>query len=229
MYYALMIDIYLDGADLNAMREGRKNPLVKGFTTNPALIRAAGVTDYETFCREALEIVDGLPISFEVFSDEWDDMERQARKIASWGRNVNVKIPVTNTRGESAAPLVRKLSDSGIMCNVTAVFTQEQIEYLINMNVIISVFAGRIADTGVDPIFLDGAGRQVNGKPKFLWASSREVLNIYQAARSRYDIITVTPDLLKKYEQLKNKDLTEFSLDTVKMFYNDAQKAGYIL
>src|ERR1700721_2927357 len=115
-----MIDIYLDGANLDTMREGRKNPLVKGFTTNPALIRSAGVTDYESFCKQALEIADGLPISFEVFSDEWDDMERQARKIASWGSNVNVKIPVTNTKGESAVPLVRSLSDSGIMCNVTA-------------------------------------------------------------------------------------------------------------
>lgn len=211
------------------MREGRKNPLVKGFTTNPTILANAGVKDYETFAKDALQIVEGLPISFEVFSDEWDEMERQARKIASWGSNVNVKIPVTNTRGESAAPLVRKLSDIGIVCNVTAVMTQEQIECFIDMSVIISVFAGRIADTGIDPIFLDGAGRQVNGKPKFLWASPREVLNIYQADKACYDIITVTPDLLKKYEQLKGKDLTEFSLDTVKMFYNDAAKAGYEL
>ena len=224
-----MIDIYCDCGNLEQMREARKNPLVKGFTTNPSILRSAGVTDYEKFAREALEAVDGLPISFEVFSDEWDDMERQARKIASWGSNVNVKIPITNTKGESAAPLVRKLSDSGIVCNVTAVMTQEQIERFIDMNIIISVFAGRIADTGVDPDFLDGAGRQVNNKPKFLWASSREVLNIYQAEEACYDIITVTPDLLAKYEKLKGKDLTEYSLETCKMFYDDAKKAGFVL
>lgn len=229
-----MIDIYLDGANLDAMREGRKNPLVKGFTTNPSLARAAGVTDYETFCKEALAIADGLPISFEVFSDEWDDMERQARLIASWGGNVNVKIPVTNTKGESAAPLVRKLSDSGILCNVTAIFTGAQVENIlekINRNdpVILSVFCGRIADTGVVPQRLSPFYTSGLRKIKYLWASSREVLNITHAEEQGFDIITVTSDLLKKYEQLKNKDLTEFSLDTVKMFYNDAQKAGYKL
>ena len=230
-----MIDIYLDGANLEAMRTGRQNPLVKGFTTNPSLARSAGVTDYEAFCKEALEIVDGLPISFEVFSDEWDEMERQARKIASWGSNVNVKIPVTNTKGESSAPLVRKLSDSGIVCNVTAIFTLEQLTSIssaVNRNdpIIYSVFAGRIADSGIDPTGIASSKFYYRGeKSKLLWASSREVLNIYQAEKCGCNIITVTPDLLKKYEQLKGKDLKEFSLDTVKMFYNDAQKAGYTL
>ncbi len=229
-----MIDIFLDGANLDAMRIGRQNPLVKGFTTNPSICRAAGVTDYEQFCREALEIADGLPISFEVFSDEWDEMERQARKIASWGSNVNVKIPVTNTNGESAAPLVRKLSDSGIVCNVTAVFTQEQVATLLaavnpNDEMIVSVFVGRISDTGERPKLWYNYGFNENKKIKKLWASPREVLNIYEANDCRFDIITITPDLLKKYEQLKGKDLTKFSLDTVKMFHDDALKAGYTL
>ena len=232
-----MIDIYFDGADLNAMRDGRKNSLVKGFTTNPSICCAAGVTDYEAFCKEALVIADGLPISFEVFSDEWDEMERQARKIASWGSNVNVKIPVTNTKGESAAKLVRKLSDDGIICNVTAVFTQEQLYDILNHinkndEIIISIFAGRIADTFIAPRNLISTIMQMTcglTRPQFLWASTREVLNIKQAEKCGCDIITVTPDLLKKYESLKDKNLTEYSLDTVKMFYNDAQKAGYTL
>ena len=150
-----MIDIYLDCADLAQMKEGRKNPLVKGFTTNPTLMRTAGVTDYEAFAKEALQIVEGLPISFEVFSDEWDEMEKQARKIASWGKNVNVKIPITNTKGESAAPLVAKLSVNNITCNVTAILTKQQalslaeqtihyIEGRGNPNIIISIFCGRI-------------------------------------------------------------------------------------
>ena len=230
-----MIDIYLDCADLNAMREAVKNPLVKGVTTNPSLMRAAGVTDYERFAKQALEIVNGLPISFEVFSDKWDEMERQARKIASWGKNVNVKIPITNTKRESAAPLVRKLSDSGILCNVTGVFTKEQVDeimYTMNRNdpVIISVFVGRMADSGFVPdSSLGAACFRWPEKVRFLWASTREVLNIYQAQVTGWDIITVSPELLKKYEQLKGKDLTEYSLETVTQFYNDAQKAGYTL
>lgn len=227
-----MIDIYLDCADLDGIRAGRANPLVKGFTTNPSLLRAAGVTDYEAFAKDALQIVDGLPISFEVFADDMPEMERQARKIASWGSNVNVKIPVTNTKGESMAPLVRKLLDSGIMCNVTAVFTMQQISSIVNfvnpekIPVILSMFCGRIADSGIEPPVIQTPR---SSTIKFLWASSREVLNIYQALKYNYDIITVTPDLLAKYEKLKGKDLNEFSLDTVKMFYNDAQKAGYVL
>ncbi len=230
-----MTDIYLDCANLEQMREGRKNPLVRGFTTNPTLMRQAGVTDYEAFAKEALQIVEGLPISFEVFSDKWDEMERQARKIASWGSNVNVKIPVTNTKGESAAPLVKRLSNDGIVCNVTAVFTNQQVAEIMDaifpsQDAIISIFAGRIADTGVEPRLQSAICLvEDNSYVKILWASCREVLNIYQAEEQGCHIITVTPDLLAKYEKFKGKDLAEFSLDTVKMFYNDAQKAEYNL
>lgn len=241
-----MVEIYLDGANLDAMREGRKNPLVKGFTTNPTLLRQAGVTDYERFAKDALQVVEGLPISFEVFSDEWDDMERQARKIASWGSNVNVKVPVTNTKGESAAPLVRKLSDSGISVNVTAVFTQAQINDLsrtlrrddkmqCDNKIIISYFAGRVGDAGCDPVYNFYAMFShfkicaTRFWAKTLWASPRQVLDIYLAEKCGADIITVTPDLLKKYEQLKGKDLTEFSRETCRMFYDDAVKANYQL
>ncbi len=226
-----MIDIFVDTASLDDLRIAVKNPLVKGATTNPTLMRASGVTDYEAFAREAIEIMNGLPISLEVFSDDFVDMEKQARLIASWGKNVNVKIPVTNTKGESAAPLVRKLSDDGIVCNVTAVFTIKQIDELknsVNENTIISIFAGRIADAGLNPCQnIQYARRYLKGR--ILWASPREIFNIYEATVNGCHIITVTPDLLKKYESLKGKDLTEFSLDTVRMFYNDAQKAGYKL
>lgn len=227
-----MTDIYLDGADLNLMRAWRKNPLVRGFTTNPSICFAAGIADYKKFCYQAIEIAEGLPISFEVFSDEWDDMERQARKIASWGSNVNVKIPVTNTKGESAVPLVKKLSDDGITCNVTAVFTEAQVEEISKSmkDGIISIFAGRIADAGGDAeSVIANAVIDTDPPVKILWASCREVFNIYQAKMHGCHIITVTPDILKKYEQLKDKDMTEFSLDTVKMFYQDAKKAGYTL
>jgi transaldolase len=233
-----MIDIYLDSANLDDMREGRKNPLVKGFTTNPSILRKAGVTDYEAFAKDALQVVEGLPISFEVFSDEWDEMERQARKIASWGSNVNVKIPITNTKGDSAAKLVRKLSDDGIVCNVTAVFTIDQMNNIIPLlktSSIISIFIGRIMDTGrplygSSQVIFDASyiAKRYEGI-KILWASSREVFNMYQAEQYKFDIITVTPDLLAKYEKFKGKDLAELSLDTCKMFYNDAQQAGYKL
>lgn len=230
-----MIDIYLDGADLNAMRIGRQNPLVKGFTTNPALMRSAGVTDYEAFCKEALEIVEGLPISFEVFSDEWDEMERQARLIASWGSNVYVKIPISDTKGESAVPLIQKLSYGGIKCNVTAVFTLKQVRQTLarlnpDCDAIVSIFAGRIADTGRNPKgYMRAAFFHHYPKWKVLWASPRQVLDIYTAEKCGCHIITITPELLTKYEKFKHKDLTEFSLQTVKMFFNDAQKAGYKL
>ena len=232
-----MIDIYCDCANLDVMREMKKNPLIRGWTTNPTLIRAAGVTNYEKFCKEALEIADGLPISFEVFSDDFKDMMRQARKIASWGKNANVKIPVSNTKGYFTMYMVRDLSDEGIVCNVTAVTNQGHAWEIISAanpdnEMIISVFAGRIADTGVDPVPVMGNilyMLKLRPKIKILWASPREVLNIYQAEQCGCHIITVTPDLLKKYEQLKGKDLTEFSLETCKMFHDDAQKAGYVL
>jgi transaldolase len=234
-----MTDIYLDCADLAQMKEWRRNPLVRGFTTNPTLIRAAGVTDYESFCKDALQAVEGLPISFEVLSDNFAEMERQARKLASFGPNVNVKIPVTSTKGESAAPLVRRLGDDGIVCNVTAICETEQLTYLIyqieksiKCEIVFSIFAGRIADTGRDPGPYIHNGMTYSMRiptAKVLWASPRQVLDIYYAVFEQCHIITVTPGLLKKYEALKGKDLNEFSLDTVKMFYNDAQKAGYVL
>jgi len=230
------IHIYADGADLNSIRQSKKNPLIKGFTTNPTLMRQAGVTDYEAFAKEALEIVDGAPLSLEVFSDDFAEMESQAREIAGWGANVNVKIPVTNTKGESAEKLVKSLSDDGIICNVTAMFTIPQVEDIVQAlnpkcEAIISVFAGRIADTGVDPMKLMRETVNIakaRPKAKVLWASPREALNIVQANETGCHIITVTPDLLKKVASF-NKDLNQFSLETVKMFYNDAQASGYRL
>lgn len=230
-----MIDIYIDCANLEQMREAVKNPIVKGFTTNPTLMATGGVKDYEAFAKDALQIVDGLPISFEVFADELDEMEKQARKIASWGSNVNVKIPVTNTKGESSENLIVKLTNDEIKCNVTAIFGVDQaIDALLGINTpgcIISIFAGRMADTGIDPSddIKIIVGAALWSETKVLWASSREVLNIYQADMCCCDIITVTPDLLAKYESFRGKDFTEFSLDTVKMFYEDAQKSGFTL
>ena len=232
----LAINIYADGADLESIKQSKKNPLVKGFTTNPTLMRQAGVKDYETFAKAALEVVEGAPLSLEVFSDDFVEMEWQARKIASWGKNVNVKIPVTNTKGESAAKLVKSLSDDGIICNVTAIFTLEQTQEIVdalnaNTGAIISIFAGRIADTGLDPIpLMRDAAKICAAKPKsqLLWASPREVLNVVQADETGCKIITVTPDLLKKVSSF-GKDLTQFSRETVQMFYNDAKASGYAL
>lgn len=232
----LQVSIYADGADLESIRQSRKNPLIKGFTTNPTLMRQAGVTDYEAFAKEALAIVGDLPLSLEVFSDEFPEMERQARKIASWGKNVNVKIPVTNTKGESSAALVKSLSADGIICNVTALFTLEQVEEIVEAlhpatEAIISVFAGRIADSGIDPMpLMKEAVRIAKARPKarVLWASPREALNIIQADEAGCGIITVTPDLLKKTASF-GKDLNQFSMETVQMFYNDAAKSGYSL
>ncbi len=230
------ISIYADGADLNSIRQSKLNPLVKGFTTNPTLMRQAGVTDYETFAKQALEIVEGAPLSLEVFSDDFEEMEWQARKIAGWGKNVNVKIPVTNTKGQSAEALVKSLSDDGIICNVTALFTLDQVEDIVHalnpeVEAIISVFAGRVADTGVDPMpLMRESVRIAKSKPKarVLWASPREALNIVQANDAGCGIITVTPDLLKKISSF-NKDLHQFSMETVQMFYNDAKSSGYTL
>ena len=231
-------DIFLDCANLEQMREGRKNPLVKGFTTNPTLMAQAGITDYEVFALDALEIVDGLPISFEVFSDEWDDMERQARKIAGWGGNVNVKIPISDTKGNSSVNLIRKLSDENIKCNVTAVLTLAQVEAITDVlnadcDAIISIFAGRIADAGIDPLATVKIAVDVYSKrkpkTKILWASPRQSFDICRASGVGCHIITVTPDLLKKRESSYGKDLTQFSLETCQMFYNDAAKAGYKL
>lgn len=228
-----MIEIYADTANLESLKQAKANPLVKGFTTNPTLMASAGISDYEDFAHRAIDIVEGLPISFEVFSDDLQEMERQARKIASWGSNINVKIPITNTKGQSCAPLVRKLADSGIRCNVTAIFTQQQIDAVmaeINHNdyVILSIFAGRIADTSISPNTLFSQNRHIRNAI-LLWASPREVFNIVQADAAGAHIITVSPDLLKKHTEFYHKNLVEYSLDTVKMFYNDAKKSGFTL
>jgi len=232
----LHIKIFADGAEKASIMELAKNPLIKGFTTNPTLMRKAGITDYEGFAKEVLAEIKDKPISFEVFSDEFDEMERQARLIASWASNIYVKIPITNTRKEPSYELIRKLSADGIKLNVTAIFSLSQVRQTrdalrADVPAIISVFAGRIADTGVDPLpLMKEAKALIAGNPNFelLWASPRELLNIYHAEEAGSDIITVTPDVLKKSANI-GLDLEEFSLQTVKMFYDDGQKAGYML
>ena len=232
----LRIHLYSDGADVRDMVAARAAGLVKGFTTNPTLMRKSGISDYESFARDALKAVSGMPISFEVFADEFEEMERQAKLIATWGEGVFVKIPITNTRGESAVPLIRRLSEGGVKLNVTAILTLQQVKEVVdaldaNVPAIVSVFAGRIADTGRDPVPLMKEARAiVDAKPKaqLLWASPRELLNIIQADECGCHIITVTPDILKKLAMV-GKSLDELSLDTVKMFYQDAAAAGFKL
>lgn len=230
------IAIYADGADVRDMMAARDAGLVKGFTTNPTLMRKSGVSDYARFAREALDATGGMPISFEVFADEFDEMERQAKLIATWGDSVYVKIPITNTRGESSIPLIRRLSAAGVKLNITAILTLDQVREVTEAldpgtPAIVSVFAGRIADTGVDPVpLMREAAGIVAAKPKaeLLWASPRELLNIFQADEVGCHIITVTSDILKKLAMV-GKPLDELSLDTVKMFYNDASAAGFQL
>lgn len=230
----LRVKIFADGADLDHIRALKANPMIKGFTTNPTLMRAAGICDYEAFSRQVLEIVDDAPISFEVFADDLDEMEAQARIIAGWGENVFVKIPVTNSVGVSCAPLVRRLADTGVQVNVTAVFSLRQVEQItdalsIDVAANVSVFAGRIADTGIDPIpHMREAVSMISAKPKseLIWASPRELLNLFHADEAGCHIITVTPDILKKMASI-GEDLETFSLKTVQMFYNDATSAGY--
>jgi len=230
----LNIKIIADGADLKGIRTMYANPLIKGFTTNPTLMRKAGIEDYETFARSVLEVVPDRPVSFEVFADDMDEMEAQARVIAAWGDNVNVKIPVTNTKGEFCGELIRRLSGSGVVVNVTAIMTLDQVEQVVdcldeNTAAIVSVFAGRIADTGRDPLpVMTDSVKALARKPKaeLIWASPRELLNIFHADSTGCHIITVTNDVLGKLANI-GKDLDEFSLDTVKMFYTDASNAGY--
>lgn len=232
----LKIKIFADGADLKSIRALYAQPFVKGFTTNPTLMRQAGIINYKSFALEVLQIVKDRPVSFEVFADDIQGMEAQAFEIASWGKNVNVKIPITNTKGESTAPLVKRLSAKGVICNVTAMFTLEQVKDIVDIlspdtPAILSIFAGRIADTGMDPVpLMQEAVRIASAKPKaeILWASPRELLNIFQANEVGCHIITVTPDVLKKLAGV-GKDLTTFSLETVSMFYNDAKSAGYTI
>ena len=236
MTHGLKIDLYADGADVREMIAARDSGIVKGFTTNPTLMRKSGVNDYEKFAREALAAVGDLPISFEVFADEFDEMERQARQIATWGGGVFVKIPITNTRRESSVDLIRRLSAAGVKLNITAILTLDQVRGVVEAvdagtPAIVSVFAGRIADTGRDPVpLMTEAVQMVQKRPRaqLLWASPRELLNIFQADACGCHIITVTPDILKKLAMV-GKPLEDLSLDTVKMFYNDASSAGFRL
>lgn len=232
----LKVKIFTDGADRTSMFEMNEKPWVAGFTTNPTLMRKVGITDYEAFAKDVLAHIKDKPISFEVFADEFNEMERQAKKIVGWGENIYVKIPVTNTKGEPSLDLISRLSGDGVKLNVTAVFTLEQVRRIVSAFSgttpgIISVFAGRIADTGRDPIpLMKEAKAALSGKPhlELLWASPRELLNIFHAEEAGTDIITVTPDVLKKLSKI-GFSLDEFSLETVKMFYNDAKEAGYEL
>jgi transaldolase len=233
---ALQVKIFADGAEKAGMLEMAADPMIAGLTTNPTLMRKAGISDYKAFAKDILaEIVD-KPISLEVFSDEFDDMERQALDIASWGDNVYVKIPITNTKGASSAPLVERLSAQGVKVNVTAMMTLAQVQSVVpglakGPGSYVSVFAGRVADSGVDPVpVMRSVVEYLKAYPmvELIWASPREVLNIKQADEVGCHIITVTNDLIKKMKTF-GKDLDEFSLDTVKMFYNDAQAAGYRL
>lgn len=232
----LSVKIFADGADKQSILDLCQLDYVHGFTTNPTLMRKAGVTDYEAFARDLLDNIHDKPISFEVFSDEFEEMERQALRISQWGQNVYVKIPVTNTKGKFSGPIIRSLSQAGVNLNVTAILTLDQVREVVNLledgsPSIVSVFAGRIADTGRDPMpIMRDAKDIVSQAPgaELLWASCRELLNIFQADEAGCDIITVTHDILRKLP-IVGHDLTEFSLDTVKMFYQDAQKAGYQL
>jgi len=232
----LKVKVFADGADVKGMVEMYGKPFIKGFTTNPTLMRKVGISDYRGFAREVLAAIPDRPISFEVFSDEFAEMERQAREIASWGKNVNVKIPVTNTRGEPAYALIRTLAASGIQLNVTAVFTLEQVRDVVaqldpRTPAYVSVFAGRIADTGRDPMPLMAAARalvHLLPRAELIWASPRELLNVFHAEAVGCDIITVTNDVLAKLTNV-GKDLAQFSLETVRMFHDDAAKAGFKL
>jgi transaldolase len=232
----LKVKIFADGADKNGMLEMYAKPFIKGLTTNPTLMRKAGITDYKAFARDILQAIPDRPISLEVFSDDFADMERQALEIASWGDNVYVKIPVTNTRREPAYELIRKLAKRKVKLNVTALLTLDQVRDVVmalNPEVpsCVSVFAGRIADTGRDPLPIMAAAVELlklNPKAELIWASPRELLNIFHADQIGCHIITVTNDILKKLP-LVGTDLADYSLDTVKMFYNDAQAAGFKL
>jgi transaldolase len=233
----LPIKIFADGADREGIIDLYKKPYIKGLTTNPTLMKKVGITDYEAFAKAVLEVVTDKPISFEVFSDDFPDMRRQALKIRDWQENVYVKIPITNTKRESALPLIKELAAEGVKLNVTAVLTRTQVQGVaeaLNPQVasVVSVFAGRIADTGVDPLPIMRDSLDLlrsNAKSELLWASVREVLNIFQAASSGCHIVTVTHDILAKAGKLGGMNLDDLSLDTVVMFYKDALAAGYKL
>jgi transaldolase len=233
----LNIKIFADGADKKGMLELNANPLITGMTTNPTLMRKAGLTDFEAFARDILQGITAKPLSLEVFSDEFPEMKRQALKINGWAKNVYVKIPITNTRNESSLPLIKELANEGVKLNVTAILTLKQVEGVANslnpkLPSIVSVFAGRIADTGVDPVAIMTESKTIlkNLPPaELLWASVREVLNIFQANDCGSHIVTVPHDILGKAIKMAGMDLGELSLDTVKMFANDAKAAGFSL
>ena len=232
----LATKIFADGADKAAMVNLYANPLIAGFTTNPTLMRKAGITDYEAFAREVLQAIPDRPISLEVFADDFPEMERQARKIATWGDNVYVKVPVTNTQREPSLDLICRLSHSGIKVNVTAILTLDQVRDVVNVlrggaPSCVSVFAGRIADTGRDPLpLMTAAVAMVSVDPniELIWASPRELLNVFQADEIGCHIITVTGDILQKMN-LVGKSLSDYSLETVQMFYNDAVKSNFVI
>jgi transaldolase len=231
----LRVKIYADGADKAGILSLNANPLIQGMTTNPTLMRKAGIKDYEAFAKEILQTVTAKPISFEVFSDEFPEMHRQALKIAQWGRNVYVKIPITNSRGESSLPLVQQLAAEKVQLNITALLTLDQVRGVAEalnpaVSSVVSVFAGRIADTGVDPEpLMRACGALLHNQPKaeLLWASVREVLNIFQADHCGCQIVTVPHDILSKAIKMVGTDLGALSLDTVKMFAKDATEAGF--
>jgi transaldolase len=232
----LRVKIFADGADRAGMLEMYRNPLIRGFTTNPTLLRKAGVSDYQAFALDIVKAIPDRSISFEVFSDEFDEMERQARKISRWGKNIYVKIPVTDTRGLRSLNLIRKLAGDGIKLNVTAMMTLDQLRDVSlasrgGPSAYVSIFAGRIADTGRDPLPIMAAAVELlrpHPNIELIWASPRELLNIFQADSIGCHIITATNDILKKLSVV-GKDLDLFSLETVKMFRDDALKAGYVL
>ncbi len=232
----LNVKIFADGADVEGILGLADDPRIDGFTTNPTLMRKSGITEYEGFARKVLDHIIDQPISFEVFSDEFLEMARQARRIASWASNVVVKIPVMNTRGERSTELIRELAEEGLRLNVTALLAPSQVEEVATAllgcsGAIVSVFAGRVADTGRDPIPIMRqclALLEATPQIELLWASPREILNVYQADAIGCHIITVTHDLLSKLS-LHDKDLAEYSLETVQMFHSDAQSAGYLL
>jgi transaldolase len=233
----LQVKIFADGADKKGMLELNANPLIKGLTTNPTLMRKAGLTDFEAFARDILTGITEKPLSLEVFSDEFPEMKRQALKINGWGKNVYVKIPITNTRGESSLPLIKELANEGVKLNVTAILTLAQVEGVsaalsAKVPAVVSVFAGRIADTGVDPVGIMTQSKTILKdlpQAELLWASVREVLNIFQANDCGSHIVTVPHDILGKAIKMAGTDLKELSLDTVKMFANDAKAAGFSL
>jgi transaldolase len=232
----LKVRIFADGAEKAGMLEMYRKPFVKGFTTNPTLMSKVGVSNYEAFAKDIIAAIPDRSISFEVFADDFTEMERQARRIAPWGKHVSVKIPITNTKGESAIALVRKLSQDGVALNVTAMFTLKQVQDVVDAvkggaPCFVSVFAGRVADTGRDPVpLMAEAVRMLKAAPNtaLIWASPRELLNVFQADEIGCHVITVTNDIIKKLS-LVGKDMDEYSLETVKMFYEDGKAAGYML